>query len=112
MTQEHRSEFLERRPNETAAVRVSFRPFDEPYDDEKMKDKSMGRYRMLFSVGMQFLKPGEEYAIGVQQGQREGYMIGDLDQLLSGESERSEWRPVDEALEVIVEESCNFRVEA
>lgn len=67
---------------------------------------------MLFPIGMQFLKAGEEYEIGVQQVQTEAYMIGDLEEIMSMEEECLEWEPTGGALEVIVGERCRFRVEA
>lgn len=67
---------------------------------------------MLFPIGMQFLKAGEEYEIGVQQVQTEAYMIGDLEKIMSVEEEGSEWKPARRALEVIAGEVCRFRVEA
>lgn len=112
LTPEHKDEFLGLRPGETSIVRVSFRPHDEPYDYEKLKDKGMERYRMLFPIGMQFLKAGEEYEIGVQQVQPEGYMIGDLEEIMSEDGEGSVWKQADGVLEVIPGEGCRFRVEA
>ena len=72
-------------------VPVSFRPHNESYDYEKFKDSGIARYRMLFPIGMQFLKLGETYDIGIYQVQPQEYMIGDLDAVIA-EEERAEWK--------------------
>ena len=91
ITAETRTEFLGLRPNETAVVAVSFRPYDEPYDYDQMKDRDPGeRWKMLLPLGMQFLKPEQEYEIGVQEVDLEVYMTGDLDKE-SAKQEGSDW---------------------
>lgn len=68
---------------------------------------------MLFPIGMQFLKPGEEYEIGVQQVQTEGYMIGDLEEIVSEDGEGSVGKPADGGFgNHCGRERWRFRVEA
>jgi len=110
LTAEHKDEFVGLTPGETTVVCVSFRPYSEGYDYEKMKDQGAERYKMLFPLGMQFLKPEEVYEIGVQDGYTESYMLGDLDQLAGENDERVTWTPADASAEVIPGEKCRFRV--
>ena len=112
LTKEHEEEFIGLRPGEISVLGVSFRPYDEPYDFEKMNGKGVERYKMMFPIGMQFSKAGEEDGIGVEQVQTEGYMLGDLKEIMGEEGEGSVWEPADGALQVISGERCTFRVEA
>lgn len=111
LTAEHKDEFLGLKPRETTAVRVSFRPYSELYDSAKVKNvQGAERYKMLFPLGMQFLKPGEVDEIGVQEGYSETYMVGDLDQLVGEMDQSVTWMPADGSAEVIPGERCRFRV--
>jgi len=112
LRQEHKDDFLGIRPGETSVVKASFRPYDEPYDYEKFKDKGIERYRFLFPIGMQFLKPGEEYEIGFGPIENHAYMDGDLEEIIAEVKEGSEWSPAEGTLEISVGEKCRFRVEA
>ena len=45
-----------------------------------MKDKGeKSRMEMVMMLGMQWLKAGQDYEIGVQNGLREGYMLRSLE---------------------------------
>jgi hypothetical protein len=112
LTQKHKDDFLGLRPGETSVVQVSFRPYNEPYDYQKFKDKGIERYRMLFPIGMQFLKPGEEYEIGGLQVQNHAYMIGDLEEIVAEATDGVEWKSAEGSLEIVAGERCRFRVEA
>lgn len=112
MTREHMDSFLGLRPAETSIVQVSFRPHDEPYDYEKMKGRGIDKYRMILPVGMQFLKSGEDYEIGVGQVQNHVYMIGDLEEIVAEAGGGAEWKPAEGSLEIIAGEKCTFRVES
>ena len=112
LAQEHKDEFLSLRPGETSVVRVSFRPYGEPYDYEKLKDKGAERYRMIFPIGMQFLKIEEEYKIGVGQVLNHAYMLGDLEGIVAETAEGSEWNPAEGTLDIVAGEKCRFCVEA
>ena len=79
---EHKDEFLGLKPGQTSVVSVSFRPYNEPYEYKKMKDRGVERYKMLFPIGMQFLSVGGCYEIGIQGGYTEAYMPGDLDAIV------------------------------
>ena len=111
LTQEAKDDFVGLRPGQTSVVRVSFRPYDEPYDYEKSKDKGVEKYRMMFPVGMQFLKPGEEYEIGIGQVQPHQFMVGDLNAIVT-EADGAVWKPNEETAAVVAGEKCRFRVEA
>ena len=90
---------------------VSFRPYDEQYDYDKMKDCGVERYKMLFPIGMQFLTVGQCYEIGVQGGCMGAYMLGDLAEIV-GESKSLDWTPTGDLVEVVPGERCRFRVTA
>lgn len=109
---EHKEEFVGLKPGQTSIVSVSFRPYDEPYEYEKMKDRGGARYKMLFPIGMQFLTVGECYEIGIQENCTEAYMLGDLDEIV-GEGKSLEWAPAaGDLVEVVPGEKCRFRVTA
>lgn len=108
---EHKEEFVGLKPRQTSVVSVSFRPYDEPYEYEKMKDCGVERWKMLFPIGMQFLRVGECYEIGVQGGCKEAYLLGDLDEIV-GEGKSLEWTPAGDLVEVVPGERCRFRVTA
>lgn len=93
-------------------MQVSFRPYDERFEYEKVKDKGVEKYRMLFPIGMQFLTPGEEYEIGVGQVEDHAYMVGDLEAILAEAADGAEWKSADGSLEIVAGERCRFRVEA
>lgn len=112
LTKEHKENFLGLQPGEKSVVKVSFRPYDEPYDYESVKDKGIDKYRMLWPIGMQFLKPGEEYEVGVGQVQNHAYMIGDLEEIVAEAAGGAEWKSAEGSLEIIAGEKCRFRVEA
>ena len=112
MTQEHKDSFLGLRPGETSIAHVSFRPYDEPFDYEKMKDRGIDKYQYIWPVGMHFLKPGEEYEIGVGQVQNHVYMVGDLEEIVAEAEGGAEWKPAEGSVEIIAGEKCRFRVEA
>ena len=106
---EHKDEFLGLKPGQTSVVSVSFRPYNEPYEYKKMKDRGVERYKMLFPIGMQFLSVGGCYEIGIQGGCTEAYMLGDLDAIV-GEGKSEEWAPAGDLVEVVPGEKCRFRV--
>ena len=106
---EHKDEFLGLKPGQTSVVSVSFRPYNEPYEYEKMKDRGVERYKMLFPIGMQFLSVGGCYKISIQGGCTEAYMLGDLDAIV-GEGKNKEWAPAGDLVEVVPGKKCRFRV--
>ncbi len=108
---EHKEAFVGLKPGQTSVVSVSFRPYNEPYDYEQMKDAGIERYKMLFPIGMQFLAVGECYEIGIQGGCTEEYMLGDMDDIV-GEGKSLEWAPAGDLVEVVPGEKCQFRVTA
>ncbi len=108
---EHKEAFVGLKPGQTSVVTVSFRPYNEPYDYEQMKDGGIERYKMLFPIGMQFLTVGECYEIGIQGGCTEEYMLGNMDDIV-GEGKSVEWTPAGDLMEVIPGEKCQFRVTA
>ena len=108
---EHKEEFIGLKPGQTSVVSVSFRPYDEPYDYDKMKDHGVERWKMLFPIGMQFLSVGESYEIGIQGGCTEAYMLGDMDDTV-GKGKSLEWAPAGDLVEVVPGERCQFRVTA
>jgi hypothetical protein len=111
LTAEHKDEFVGLKPRETTVFRVSFRPYSEPYDYAEVKQaQGAERYKMLFPLGMQFLKPGEVYEVGVREGYTQTYMVGDLDQLVGEMDQSVTWMPADGSVEVIPGERCRFRV--
>ena len=112
LTQEHKKSFLSLRPGEKSVVQVSFRPYEEPYDYERVKDKGINKYRMVWPIGMQFLKLGEEYEVGVGQVQSHAYIIGDLEETVAESAGGAEWKPAEGSLEIIAVQKCRFRVEA
>lgn len=113
VTRQHKDDFVGLRPGEETVVPVDVRPHNEPYDYGKLKDeKGADRYRFIFPIGMQFLKPGEEYEIGIGPVQHHAYMIGDLDEMVAEGTDGSEWRPAEGSLEIVAGEKCRFRVEA
>ena len=109
---EHKEDFVGLRPGETSIVKVNFRPHDEPYDYEKMKNEGIDRYRFIFPIGMQFLKPGEEYEISLGAVEGQEYMIGDLEDVIGGDGSEGEWKAAEGSAEVVVGEGCRSRVEA
>lgn len=110
---EHRESFVGLTPGQTSVVTVSFRPYSEPYDYDKMKkDGGMARYKMLFPIGMQFLTVGEVYEVGVQGGCTEEYMVGDMDDVVGEEGKSVEWTPASDLVQVVPGEKCRFRVTA
>ena len=108
---EHKEAFVGLKPGQTSVVTVSFRPYKEPYDYEKMKDGGIDRYKMLFPIGMQFLSVGECYEIGIQGGCTEEYMLGNMDDIV-GEGKSVEWTPAGDLMKVVPGEKCQFRVTA
>lgn len=108
---EHKEAFVGLKPGQTSVVSVSFRPYNEPYDYNKMKDGGIERYKMLFPIGMQFLTVGECYEIGIQGGCTEEYMLGDMNDIV-GEGKSLEWAPAGDLVEVVPGEQCQFRVTA
>lgn len=70
------------------------------------------RMKMVWMFGMQWLKPGGVYELIVENGLKEKYMVGELDAMLSGEHDGSEWKSADGALKVMAGKNCRFRVEA
>ena len=79
---EHREQFIGLSPGQTSTVTVSFRPYNQPYDYERMKDDTMGRYKKLFPIGIQFLRVGAMYEFGVPSDCTENYMLGELDEII------------------------------
>lgn len=70
------------------------------------------RMGYVLVIGMQWLKEGEEYEMGIQPaGITEGFMRGDLSEILEREEDGAAWRD-DGAFEVVAGEKCRFRVEA
>ena len=108
---ENKEEFIGLKPGQTSVVSVSFRPYDEPYEYEKMKDRGVERWKMLFPIRMQFLRVEECYEIGVQGRYTEAYMLGDLDEIV-GEGKSEEWAPAGGLVEVVPGERCRFRATA
>lgn len=85
---------------------------NEPYDYDKMKDRSsIEKYKMLFPIRMQFLTVGECYEIGVQGGCTEAYMLGDMDDVV-GNGESLEWALAGDLAEAVPGEKYRFRVTA
>ena len=99
---EHRREFVGLKPGQPSVVTVSFRPYKEPYDYNKMKGGGTERCKMLFPIGMQFLTVGE---VGIQ-----GYMLGDMDDVVGEEGKSVEWTSAGDLVETVPEEKCRFRV--
>lgn len=104
-TQKHKDDFVSLRPGERSIVKVSFRPCDEPYDYEKFKDRGIERYRMVFPIGMQFLKPVGEYGIGIGRVETHSYMIGNLKEIvaeartaMNGNQLKGLWKSLRESL--------------
>lgn len=112
LTAEHKDNFVGLWPGEESVVRINFRPHDEPYDYEKLKDEGADRYRFIFPIGMQFLKPREEYDIGIGPVQHHMYMMGDLDDVVAEAAAGSEWKPAEGSLEIVAGDKCKFHVEA
>ena len=82
-------------------MQVSFRPYDKPYDYESARDKGVQKYRILLPIGMQFLKPGKEYEIGVGQVENYAYMVGDLEEIEAEAAGGAEWKPAKGNLNVV-----------
>lgn len=101
--------FVGLKPGRTSVVTVSFRPYDEPHKFDEMKDSGIERYKMLFPIGMQFLSVGETYEIGIQEGCREEYMLGDLNEIVE-RGRIIEWTPAGDLMEVVPGEKCQFHV--
>ena len=108
----HKEAFVGLKPGQTSVVTVSFRPYNEPYDYDQMKDGGIERYKMLFPIGMQFLTIGEVYEVGIQGGCTEEYMLGDMDDIVGEEGKSVEWTPAGGLVEVVPGEKCQFRVTA
>ncbi|KAL8740835.1 MAG: hypothetical protein Q9190_006501 [Brigantiaea leucoxantha] len=106
---EHREEFVGLSPGQTSTMTVSFRPYDQPYDYERMKDNIVERYKMCFPIGMQFLKVGGVYEFGIQGGCKENYMLGDLDDIIENRKS-AEWAAAHDLAEFVPGEKCHFRV--
>lgn len=64
---------------------------------------------MLFPIGMQFLTVGE---VGIQGGCIQGYMLGDMDDVVGEEGKSVEWTSAGDLVETVPEEKCQFRVTA
>ena len=116
IAKENRGGFLQLRPYETSVVKVNYRPFDEPYDYDNPRYKDLEydmpkRMKMMMVIGMQWLRAGEEYDLSIQSGVFEGFMKGDLNELLEHEGANVEWRQ-DGYCKVVPGEKCRFRVEA
>jgi hypothetical protein len=63
---------------------------------------------MMFPIGMQFLKAGEEYEMGVGEVRDQAYMIGDLERTVAGAKDGSKWKPANGVLEVVAGKRCRF----
>lgn len=111
MSEEHRVYFLGLQPSKMTTVRVSYRPFDEPYSYGKTKDDMYERMDMMLLIGMQWLKVVEEYEIRNEDGLSEVYMVGDLEEILGRGDEGEEWKE-DGICEVVAGEKYGFRVVA
>ena len=97
---EHKDEFLGLKPGQSSVVSVSFWPYDEPYEYEKMNDCGVERYKILFPIRMQFLSVRGCYKIGIQGDCTEAYMLGDLDVIVR-EGKSEEWAPAGDLVEVV-----------
>lgn len=109
---EYRDAFVGLNPGQTSVVTASFRPYNEPYNYDQMKDSGIERYNMLFPIGMQFLTVGGMYEIGIQGGCTEEYMLGDMDDIVGEKGKSVEWTPAGDLMEVVPGEVCQFHVTA
>lgn len=107
---DYKEAFVGLTPGQTSVVTVSFRPYNEPYDYDKMKEGGIERYKMFFPIGMQFLTVGEVYEVGIQAGCTEEYMLGDIDDIVGEDGKSGEWTPAGDLLEVVPGEKCQFHV--
>ena len=113
ITQDTRADFSTLQPGVSHVEQISFRPKKKPSNYEELKHDDYERFSMIFPPGMQFLKPGDEYELRIEEPvQPLQCIIGELKSILSAAEDGAEWKFMETTAEVVVGPRCKFRVES